>query len=1005
MQKFRRFIAYILILSLLTAFSGINLTLPVTAVTAQVKETLDTAAEALRQGMVNREAEIAISYPASAAFNEGDIWTAAISHTGNPKEGDYLARQITGLSWNITLGTVEGVSCYTVTYMPDYFTTSAQEAEMDTAVAALLNQLNVSKETDSVKFRAIYDWMCENITYDNSSTATLKHSAYAALVNKTAVCQGYALLLYRLCLELGIDTRYISGTANGENHGWNIVRLDGLYYNADATWDATRKQGGGEYMWCLRGASNFNDHISEEEFSTPEFCQQYPMDPNDFGAAAAWPISGKCGDKLIWTLTEAGVLTVYGSGSMYDYYASYPDWYDYAWNLKSVVIEKSVTSVGAYAFYHCPMLESVTIAGSTAIGEAAFLNCAALKTVSLPNATAIGSLSFMGCENLSTILIGPQVSAIGLQAFNGCKNLATISVDSGNRYFAVSGGVLFSADSTRLLLAPSNLSGTYVLPSIVTQVDEYAFANCALLEEVTLNTGIKSLSEGVFFGCASLKKVSFPEKLTYIGDMVFAGCENLASVRFPEKLEHIGYRAFEDCLSLTSVQFPESVSFIGELAFHRCGSIKTVKFLGEAPEIADDSFTDVFADASYPDSACYKTWTHERLTDYGGYLYWTSYAAHTYTASVTHPNCTEQGYTTHTCSHCGGAYVDTYIAALGHSWDEGTVTQQPTITAPGIRTFTCKTCGDIKTEEIETLDHSHTYEATVTAPGCTTQGYTTYSCTQCEHSCIADYVAALNHSYGPWQQTAAAACNQPGTERRDCSRCDHFESRQTDALGHSFTEYISDGNATCSADGTKTAACDRGCGATHTVADPGSKTAHTFGEWYEEIPAAPGKEGTARRDCEGCDHYEQKPIPALAGPDRITSEIYTVGEGVIRKIPIGTTVSKLLQGIAEAQFIQVWHSGKEASPDSPVATGMELRLVVNGETVCTLIAVVTGDVTGDGAISVSDMLAIKSHLLKKSSLAEAFLLAADANGDGNVSISDFIQVKSHILKKSTIAAN
>ena len=57
-------------------------------------------------------------------------------------------------------------------------------------------------------------------------------------MNKTAVCQGYAGLLYRLCLEMGISCRMITGTGNGGAHAWNIVALDGKYYNADSTWDA-----------------------------------------------------------------------------------------------------------------------------------------------------------------------------------------------------------------------------------------------------------------------------------------------------------------------------------------------------------------------------------------------------------------------------------------------------------------------------------------------------------------------------------------------------------------------------------------------------------------------------------------------------------------------------------------------------------------------------------------------------------------------------------------------
>ena len=72
---------------------------------------------------------------------------------------------------------------------------------------------------------------------------------------------------------------------------------------------------------------------------------------------------------------------------------------------------------------------------------------------------------------------------------------------------------------------------------------------------------------------------------------------------------------------------------------------------------------------------------------------------HSYTAVVTAPTCTEKGYTTHTCS-CGDSYVDTYVDALGHAWDSGTVTKQPTATETGVRTYTCTRCHETKTESI-----------------------------------------------------------------------------------------------------------------------------------------------------------------------------------------------------------------------------------------------------------------------------------------------------------------
>ena len=72
---------------------------------------------------------------------------------------------------------------------------------------------------------------------------------------------------------------------------------------------------------------------------------------------------------------------------------------------------------------------------------------------------------------------------------------------------------------------------------------------------------------------------------------------------------------------------------------------------------------------------------------------------HSYTAVVTAPTCTEKGYTTHTCS-CGDSYVDTYTNALGHAWDNGKVTKEPTETETGVKTFTCTRCGETKTESI-----------------------------------------------------------------------------------------------------------------------------------------------------------------------------------------------------------------------------------------------------------------------------------------------------------------
>ena len=111
-----------------------------------------------------------------------------------------------------------------------------------------------------------------------------------------------------------------------------------------------------------------------------------------------------------------------------------------------------------------------------------------------------------------------------------------------------------------------------------------------------------------------------------------------------------------------------------------------------------------------------KTYKFQFYVIVGGKEYWspvvtfTTAHTHNYKATVTAPTCTEKGYTIHTCA-CGDSYVDTYVDALGHAWDSGKVTKQPTATEAGIRSYTCTRCGETKTE-------------TISATGCPSAGFT-----------------------------------------------------------------------------------------------------------------------------------------------------------------------------------------------------------------------------------------------------------------------------------------
>ena len=154
---------------------------------------------------------------------------------------------------------------------------------------------------------------------------------------------------------------------------------------------------------------------------------------------------------------------------------------------------------------------------------------------------------------------------------------------------------------------------------------------------------------------------------------------------------------------------------------------------------------------------------------------------HSYKDIVTAPTCTEKGYTTHTCA-CGDSYVDTYVDALGHAWDNGKVTKEPTATETGVRTYTCTRCGETKTEIIPKLTHEHSYTAVVTAPTCTAKGYTTHTCA-CGDSYVDTYTAALGHDWDSGTVTKEPTATETGIRTYTCTRCSATKTETIPATG------------------------------------------------------------------------------------------------------------------------------------------------------------------------------------------------------------------------------
>ena len=249
---------------------------------------------------------------------------------------------------------------------------------------------------------------------------------------------------------------------------------------------------------------------------------------------------------------------------------------------------------------------------------------------------------------------------------------------------------------------------------------------------------------------------------------------------------------------------------------------------------------------------------------------------HSFTSYVSDNNatCTEDGTETAKCDRC--EVTDTRTdegSALGHNWAEEWTTDgtahwhecsrcdeindkashsggEATCTSPA----ECEVCG---AEYGESLGHDFEHHEAKPAT-CTETGWEAYdTCTRCDYTTYVE-IPAKGHAEGEVvrENEVAASCTAAGSydEVIYCSVCGEELSREEkviDALGHSFTSYVSDNNATCTEDGTETAKCDR-CEVTDTRTDEGSALGH---DWAEEWTT----DGTSHwHECSRCDEINDK---------------------------------------------------------------------------------------------------------------------------------------------------
>lgn len=433
----------------------------------------------------------------------------------------------------------------------------------------------------------------------------------------------------------------------------------------------------------------------KEEFEIPDLDMDAIL--SSFGAAAT---SGDFGENncLHWEVSTGGfggkTLTISGTGAMPDF--DFPNgnlapWWNYEalgmltsfgnikleGELKKVVIKDGVTNVSNYALFFLPAATQITLPESvTSIGRYGIALCSKLNGISLPRAvTAIGDFGLAG-NSFTAVSLPDGLQALGRGAFDACASISGMT-----------------------------------LPAAITAVPDKCFNDCTKLLTVDYKGEVTAIGERAFEGCKSLTKAPIPAAVTMLGNSAFNGCIALTDVTLPAGVTAVPDACFQGCTALADMKLPATVTSVGHNAFTGCTALGDVRCYGAPPTVqpggaAEHSFEPGIVTIHYNPDPVYGwtldtdgTWQGYKVSSKGACLH-TGYGTTENTVPAT---CGADGRIDTVCANCGDVIATKVIPATGphtHVWDEGTVTVAPTETTPGVRTYTCKSCGKTKTELI-----------------------------------------------------------------------------------------------------------------------------------------------------------------------------------------------------------------------------------------------------------------------------------------------------------------